>query len=62
MGKVGGGGHTCILKSLQHCYYYSLNLLVPRYTKTNIGNPGNQQNRVGRQGTLLCKEINIGYL
>ena len=21
-----------------------------------------QKNRVGRQGTLLCKEINIGYL
>ena len=31
-GKAGFIHHICI------------NLLVPRYTKSNIGNPGNQQN------------------
>ena len=25
-------------------HHICINLLVPRYTKTNIGNPGNQQN------------------
>ena len=28
-------------------HHICINLLVPRYTKTNIGNPGNQQNKWG---------------
>ena len=31
-------------------------------TGAELKRPGMENDRVGRQGTLLCKEINIGYL
>ena len=32
------------LSGRTNIHHICINLLVPRYTKTNIGNPGNQQN------------------
>ena len=44
MWKLTFYSHEIAVNAVFNIHHICINLLVPRYTKTNIGNPGNKQN------------------
>ena len=50
------------LPNFDHQTSSVLKIFVFAFSASSVGEALHVAYRVGRQGTLLCKEINIGYL